>query len=77
MMRIVVWEEMLWRRGSWLRWSWLPRGSTYHLQSGVHALLHLISSRIRALIICLLPTKVCWISPGISLILSRGHLLRP
>jgi len=77
LVRIVVWEEMLWRRGSWLRWSWVPWRSTSHLQSGVHTRIHLISSRIRALVVCLLPTKVCWVSPRITLMQSRWHLLWP
>ena len=77
LMRIIVWEEMLGRRRSWLRWSWVPWRSTCHLQSGVHTLVHLIGSRIRTLVICLLPTKVVWVSPRITLMQSRWHLLRP
>jgi len=76
-MGVIVWEEMLWRRWSWLRWSWVPWGSAYHVQSGVHTLIHLIGSGIRALVVYLLPTKVCWVSPRITLMRSGWHLLRP
>jgi len=76
LMRVIVWEEMLWRRRSWLGWSGVSWGSTYHLQSGVHALIHLIGSGIRALVLYLLHTKVCWVSPRITLMRSGWHLLR-